>query len=148
MSRHYLLNFVWKESVTVDTNRYVLDSCALLAFLQQEKGWERVKGLLEHAIDGVVELHMSLMNLAEVQYLILRRQNDSAQRLAALEALPIHFASADMYMSQMVELKAKYPMSLADCFAAVLAHDLNCSLITADPEFHAVEDFIAIEWLE
>ena len=136
-----------KGPATVSRSRYVLDSYAILAFLQQEAGWARTKELLQAAASGDIELHMSAINLAEVQYLITRRGRDVPQRLAALESLPLKVASADAYLPQIVDLKAKYPLSLADCFAAALALDLNCPLVTGDPEFHLLESVITVEWL-
>lgn len=44
-------------------------------------------------------------------------------------------------------LKAHYPISYADAFAAVLAQELKATLVTGDPEFHAVQHLIHIEWL-
>lgn len=128
-------------------SRYVLDSFAILAFLQEEPGWQRVKELLVSAANGDAEVHISAINLAEVQYIIIRRGEDIDQRLAALEALPFNIASADAYIPQVVELKAGYPVSLADCFAAALAQDLDCPLLTSDPEFRKLEKIIKIEWL-
>jgi predicted nucleic acid-binding protein len=46
-----------------------------------------------------------------------------------------------------IELKARYPISLGDCFAAALALQLNCPLVTADPEFRKLEDILQVEWL-
>lgn len=129
------------------TNKYVLDSFAILTLLQQEKGWEYVKELLTKASRGDSELHMSIINLAEVKYLIIRRNKDVEQTLAAIEALPIHFASADEYIQHVVDLKANYPVSLADCFAAALAIAHDCQLVTADPEFRKMESILQVYWL-
>ncbi len=128
-------------------SRYVLDSFAILAFLQKEKGWERIKSLLEQAASGDVELHMSLVNMAEVHYLVMRRREDATQVLAAIEALPIRISSADEYIPRVVELKARYHVSLADCFGAALAVELRCPVITGDPEFEKMSDILTIEWI-
>lgn len=133
--------------MTLSTSRYVLDSYALLAWLQDESGYTRVDALLIDASRGRVQLHMSLINLVEVQYRVMRTDPDAPQTLAVVANLPISFASADEYIAEVVQLKAKYPMSLADCFAATLAQDLDCPLITGDPEFKKVEQFVKIEWL-
>jgi len=90
---------------------------------------------------------MSVINLAEVQYRLMREHPDSERELAVVASLPIGFASADEYISEVVRLKARYPMSLANCFAAALAQDLGCPLITGDPEFRKVEQIIQVEWL-
>jgi len=46
-------------------------------------------------------------------------------------------------------LKARYPISYADSFAAALAMINNCPLLTGDPEFRSLEKqgIISIEWL-
>lgn len=128
-------------------SRYALDSYAILAFLQGEEGAERVKYLLSAARAGEAELHMSVINLAEVQYKIMRRGADTTDALALLRTLPISLISADEHISEVVQLKAKYPMSLADCFAAALAQELDCPLLTGDPEFKKIEQIIQIEWI-
>jgi ribonuclease VapC len=128
-------------------NSYVLDSFALIAFLQEERGGEYINKLIESASAGKTELHMSIINLAEVHYINERRGNNTPQVLSAIKALPIHIASADAYIEQIISIKAKYAISLADCFAAALAADLHCPLVTGDPEFKKLESFLTVEWL-
>lgn len=131
----------------MSTNRYVLDSFAILAFIQGEPGCERVRDLLTRAARGEIELHMSAINMAEVRYRIIRQGRDVDNRLAAVGALPILTASADAYLDAVVGLKAAYPVALADCFAAALAADLGCPVVTGDPEFKKLENVAAVEWL-
>jgi ribonuclease VapC len=126
---------------------YVLDSFALIAFLQEERGGEYIHKLIASASAGKTELHMSVINLAEVHYINERRGNNTPQVLSAISALPIHIASADAYIEQVVGIKAKYSISLADCFAAALAADLHCPLVSGDPEFKKLESFLTVEWL-
>ena len=131
----------------MSTNRCVLDSFAVLALIQGEPGYARVRELLREAAQGTAELHMSLINLAEVRYRIIRRGVDVQNRLSAVESLPIRAASADAYIDAVVDLKAAHPVSLGDCFAAALAIDLGCPVVTGDPEFRRLEGEVAIEWL-
>lgn len=132
---------------TLSTNSLVLDSYALLAQLQHEPGWERVQALLRAAACGEQDLHISVINLAEVQYRILRTADDPKAVLRVLEALPLIVAPADPYVPAIVELKAKYAISLADCFAAALAMELGCPILTGDPEFRKLEGEVTVEWL-
>lgn len=125
----------------------VLDSYALLAFLGKERGWQRVQQLLMDATDGKVELHISVINLAEVRYTILRRRKEATKLLAAIESLPLVTASADTYIADVVLLKSRYAVSLADCFAAALAQDMQCPVLTGDPEFHKLESAVNVDWL-
>ena len=131
----------------MSTNRLVLDSYALLAQLQHEPGWEHVQALLKAAACGEQELHISVINLAEVQYRVLRAADDPRAVLRVVEALPLIVAPADPYVPAMVELKARYAVSLADCFAAALAMELGCPVLTGDPEFRKLEGEVAVEWL-
>lgn len=45
------------------------------------------------------------------------------------------------------EMKAKYAISYADCFAAATALEYEASIITGDPEFKKLEDIVKIEWI-
>lgn len=128
-------------------NRYVLDSYAILALIHDEPSADRVEALLREAESGGSELHMSAINAAEVQYTILRRSRNPNALLSGLKSLPLQIASADEYIPKVVELKAAYPMSLEDCLAAALAIDLDCPLVTGDPEFRKLDGILAVEWL-
>lgn len=133
--------------MTLSMSKYVLDSFAILAFMQGEQGVERVRGLLRQAENGQVELHMSLINLAEVKYCIIRQRRNVEERLGAVSSLPIAVASADVYIDAVITLKAVHAVTLADCFAAALAIDLGCPLITGDPEFEKLAGTVSVEWL-
>ena len=47
---------------------YLLDACALLAFLNDEEGAETVSGLLDQARNEKITLNMNAANLIEVYY--------------------------------------------------------------------------------
>ena len=130
----------------MSTSRYVLDSYAVLALLYEEPGWESVKEMMNAAAAGSTELHISIINMIEVKYRIIREKRATPRVLAALQALPITVASADGYADQVASLKAAYPVSLADCFAAALAIDLDCPVITGDPEFAKLLGKVRVEW--
>src|SRR5437763_860943 len=78
---------------------YVLDSFAILAWLQDEPGAETVQNLLENAQIGAATIHVSWMNMAEVYYVTRRRSTDVDPQLAAdkvlelIENLPLHLDS-------------------------------------------------------
>ena len=44
-------------------------------------------------------------------------------------------------------LKSKYALSYADCFAAALAKEKDCPVLTGDPEFKKLHEEIKISWL-
>jgi ribonuclease VapC len=45
------------------------------------------------------------------------------------------------------DLKAQYPISYADAFAAALAKELDAKVVTGDPEFKTLEPAILVHWL-
>ena len=128
----------------------VFDSYALLAFLFQEKGHEKVASLMDHALDLRTEILIASPNWAEVRYILERKLGSARWRetRAMLLALPIHIVAADMHLAELAgELKATRKMSLADCFAAALAKERKVELFTGDPELKAVENELKVVWL-
>lgn len=128
-------------------SEYVLDAYAILALLQKEPGYGRVEALLKSAMEGEAQLHISAFNMAEVHCIVLKHGNNASRILAALEALPLNVASADAYLGQAAELKAKYGMAMGSAFAAALAQDIRRPLISGDREFRKLGTAVSIEWL-
>ena len=130
--------------------RVVLDSYAILTYLLNEKGAERVEELLSKAKDGKVKVYMNVVNLGEVYYVIARRKGvDVADFIIAnLLKSPILFIPADERLSLIAgRIKAFHKLSYADAFAAATAIDLDAILLTGDEEFKSIEDKVKIEWL-
>jgi len=128
----------------------VLDSYAVLAFLFQESGYEKVSEVLEKAAAADQAVLVAAPNWAEVRYQVerkvgLARWEETRTRLLGL---PIEIVAADQELAEQAgELKAARKMSLADCFCAALARQKKADLYTGDPEFRAVEKEIKIVWL-
>lgn len=128
----------------------VLDSFALLSFLRDEVGAEKVAAILEKAEQREQRVQMTEVNYAETQYIIRRKDGDAAWRVIAgeLTALPIEFHPADRRLSDLAaDFKSRFKLSLADAFAAALAKVRNAELVTGDPEFKQIESEIKISWL-
>lgn len=129
---------------------FVLDSYALLSHFQNEGGEERLVNLFAQAQTGSCRLMLSLINLGEVCYVIERRRGLRAVHLAlaAIENLPIEMLPADREaVLAAAHLKAQYPISYADAFAAASAQAHSAVLLTGDPEFGVFGDLIQVEWL-
>lgn len=128
----------------------VLDSYAILAFLFQESGHEKVVTLFEKAAESDKTLLIAAPNWAEVRYMIERKVGISQWRdaRAKLLGLPIEVVPVDQELAEIAgEFKATKRMSLADCFAAALAKQQKAEIYTGDPEFRAIEDEVKILWL-
>ena len=129
---------------------YILDSFAVLAFLEGEAGGSRVKGALEEAQQGQFTIYLSLINLGEVLYITERERGlPLAQKsLGLIEQLPLTIlpATRDRVLAA-AHIKANFAVAYADAFAIAAAQELNGITLTSDPEFAAVENLIEVEWL-
>ena len=134
-------------------NSFVLDSFALIGFLENEKFASRIEMLLKQARQGKILVYLHAIHLGEVYYITLREQGQDLADLvyARIKAFPIRYIDIidDELLRKAAWLKANYPISYADAFAAALAIIHNSSLLTGDPEFKKLEkkEEISIEWL-
>lgn len=129
---------------------YVLDSFAVLAYLEGESAAGRVRDLLTQAQGGAVRLLLCLVNYGEVVYIIERERGlPPAQRvIGLLDQLPITVVVADLALTlAAAHVKALYPIAYADAYAVALAQIHHATLLTGDPAFQAVAGLIAIQWL-
>lgn len=128
----------------------VLDSYALLAFFQNEKGSDAVRELISSAERGDASLAMCVINFGEVWYTIARdHSRDMADHYARIvRGMAIDIVDVDWKLTrQAAEYNENGGMSYADCFAAALAKLRNAELVTGDKEFKKVEKDIKISWL-
>jgi uncharacterized protein with PIN domain len=129
----------------------VLDSWAIMSYLQGEPSAEKVADIIADAHEDDVPLLMSVVNAGEVWYIIARRTTDAdADRsIRQLKQLGIEMMDADWETAHEAgKFKAKNKMSFADCFAVALAKQHKALLLTGDPEFKQVEADVVIHWLK
>ena len=133
--------------------RFVLDSYALIGYLENEPFSQRIEGLLNQARKGDCRLYLHAIQLGEVYYITLREQGQNSADLAysRIKAFPLTFVDHidENLLITACTLKANYPISYADSFAAALAKIHECFLLSGDPEFKALEkeEIIQVEWL-
>jgi len=129
----------------------LLDSYAILAWLQDEPDADKVNELLEKAQMGELDLYMNWINMGEVYYQIWRRKGRqiALETMTELQILPITFISAtNELVLEAAGVKAEYPIAYADCFAIATARYKKASLVTGNPEFKKVKGLVTIEWME
>jgi predicted nucleic acid-binding protein len=135
-------------------DRYVLDSYALIGYLENEHFADRIEQLLKQAKKGEVSLYLHALHLGEVYYITLREQGTHLADLAysRIKAFPLTFIDQidEELLLTAASLKANFPISYADSFAAALAKIKNCALLSGDPELKSLENekVIRIEWLK
>ncbi len=131
----------------------VLDSYALIAFLEREEGYADVAALFEECVAKDREVFLCIVNWGEVIYHALRTGGEKTAQLAedAMRALPIQLVGLDEKNREITlraaQFKAHHRMSYADCFAAALAFRKKCELVTGDKEFRDVEGDVKIRWI-
>jgi len=129
----------------------VLDSFAVLVYLQAEKGAQQVKELLHQAANGQLTVLMAVINLGEVYNITSRvyGQERAEEVLAMLKHLPIKLVVVDEKIAlEAFQVKAKHPLSYADAFAVTLAQRHGIPVVTGDPEFSCIENLVSVEWLK
>jgi predicted nucleic acid-binding protein len=130
--------------------RRVLDAHALMVFLEEEPGFEKIEALFTSAVENDEPLLMSAVNLGEVFYIVHRECGAAkAEEIEALtRTLPLEIVAADWpLVREAALLKSGYRLSYADCFAAALAKINKAELVTGDKEFMSVEKLIKIMWV-
>ena len=130
----------------------LLDSFALLAYLNKDNGFEMVHEVLASAQSVGDLLLMNEINVGEAYYILHRRRGcDKAEYFldTTLPALPITtVANTFDDVIAAARIKAEYPMAFADCFAVATARSQGAVIMTGDPEFKKVEHLVDIEWLD
>jgi ribonuclease VapC len=131
----------------------LLDAWAVLAWLRGEReAAGQMRRLLLAARRGKLQLIMSVINLGEVYYRIAKVSDESNARqilerfrLAPVVVLPVE----NPLVFQAASLKARFPISYADSFAAALAIGRGARLVTGDPDYQPLEDarVLKIQWL-
>ena len=128
----------------------VLDSWALLCYLEQEPGFEKMIELFEKAVKSSKPILMCIVNWGEVYYQVVRRYGEQkAQEIEQLiQTLPITLVEANKELTrEAARIKAVKRMAYADCFAVALTRLNKAELYTGDPEFKVVEKDIKVVWL-
>jgi predicted nucleic acid-binding protein len=128
----------------------VLDSYALITYLQRQAGYEEVAKLFQECTEKDREVFLCVVNWGEVIYHALRTGGEQRAQLAedAMRAIPVTIVEANKDITlQAAKFKAVHKMSYADCFAAALAMNKKCELVTGNKEFKHVEKEIKIHWI-
>ncbi len=129
---------------------FLFDSHALLAFFQKETGAKIVYDILEKSRRQQIDRLICIINLGEIIYVTKKHFGDKKKleilgriHQLSFKVLPV----PDSIVYQAAEIKAEYPLSYADCFAAACAIEHDATIVTGDHEFKNVEHLVNIEWI-
>ena len=129
---------------------YVLDTWAVIAYLEDEPSGEQVEDLIATAHEDQIPVYMSVVNVGEIWYTVAREvsEEEADASVKLLRDLRIQFEDADWTLTQeAARFKSLNKMSYADCYAAALAKSKKADLVTGDTEFKPLDGEIKISWL-
>jgi len=133
------------------SRRRLLDSFALLSYLNKEIGFEKVREALAEAQASDGSLLMNEINVGETYYILHRQRGEQEAGYfldTVLVGLPILLVQNDFQgVIDAARIKAEYPLSFGDCFAVATARRESAIILTGDPEFKKIEHLAKIEWL-
>lgn len=130
---------------------YVLDSSALIRYIDDEAGAERVEELLGDCVAGRIGICISALQWGEIAGNLRKRQGASQERRILSSLLPTEAEIVSVNGERAVraaEIKVDRKVSYADAIALELAMSFSDHVfVTADYGFKDVADLARIEFL-
>ena len=115
---------------------YVIDACALLAYLNDEEGADKIEDFLKQSAMSDITVSMNIVNLLEVYYGELRDKGyDIAQIVLDMVqhfSIKIINIVSEQVFHGAARLKAVYKLSLADSIGIATAAELDGIFVTCD----------------
>lgn len=130
----------------VESKPYLLDTSALLSFIEDEAGADRVEEVLRKTTTM-----LPWPILMETYYITLREegQAEADRRIALIKQLKviILWDMDEATLLTAARLKAEHRVSLADAIIAAFAMRRDAVLMHKDPEFDALTGLLPMEAL-
>ncbi len=127
-------------------SKYLLDTSAVLTFLEDEAGAERVETLLHQEV-----ILLAYITLLEIYYITRQERGEDVadKRYALLKQLPITilWEVDEATLLTAGRFKAHHRLSLADAIIAAFAQRQGAILVHKDPEFEALLEVVDQEML-
>ncbi len=130
---------------------YVLDANAVLTYVQDGPGSEKMERLLDEAFTQQIPMLISAANWGEVFSVLWQEGGEESARriVATLARLPLQIVPVDLQQAMKAgELKALYHIPYVDCLAAALSSIQRATLVTSDPDFEKLGRHFSILWVE
>ena len=117
-------------------NVFFMDACALIALLAGEPGAEKVRDIIQDAIDGKATIKINQINLLEVYYHVINvyNQNEADKMLEKIKEFPIEVIIGlnDDIFKEAGRIKSKHKIPLGDSIAVAECIIGEGSLVTSD----------------
>ena len=130
---------------------YVLDSSAVLRYLDDEAGAARVAEIIKAYLSGHCQIIISALHWGEIAGIVHKVHGRAAMDLALSRLNAFGFEIVSVNGDRAVRsalVKLKKSISYVDCFAVELASDVpDAVLVTADFDFKPAHRDVNIEFL-
>jgi ribonuclease VapC len=116
---------------------YILDASAVIRYLTNGIGEEKVAALIHRSHKHEVSLLISMVNWGEALYILAGKigLEKATSVLKSMTAVLESVAVDEELAEAAAIIKFHYKMGYADCYAAALAMRMDATLVTSDPEF-------------
>lgn len=124
-----------------DKENYILDTSALLTYIEDEEGSKYIEDLLIRGEKGDVVIYVAFISLMEVFYITAkeREELEALKRVKLIQSLAVRVEESNENLNVRAGiLKAKNRISVADAYIAALSQTYNGILIHKDPEFEKI----------
>ncbi|MEW5817666.1 MAG: type II toxin-antitoxin system VapC family toxin [Spirochaetota bacterium] len=128
----------------------VLDAHALLAYLEKEPGYEKVKAAFLEAVEKDTDLLMTSVNFGEVYYVISREcgQQKADEIEKVIQTLPIEIVPVDLPLArEAARFRAKYEISYGICSVIALSKLRKAELLAGGQELIHFKNEAKISWI-
>ncbi len=127
-------------------DRFVLDTSAIFALIEDESGANRVEQVLKKG-----EIFISWVALMEMMYISSREKGDETamKRYASIKQFDatILWSADEPTLLTAARLKARHSLSFADSIIAATAIQQNAILLHKDPEYESLKGQVDMEAL-
>jgi len=125
---------------------FVLDTSALLTFIEKEEGAERVRDVLLK--QTIIIPWLSILETVHISQRELGEE-EALTRYALLKKLnaEIIWDADEALLLNAARIKSTHSLSLADSVIAAIATQRNAILLHKDPEYEPLQDVLEMEIL-
>lgn len=126
---------------------FVLDTSALLTFIEQEDGCATIENILQQARQRKSRIYLSFISFMELYYITWQEKGEHTARevMVMLQSLPVERVDSNARLTLSAgRIKAKHRLSVADAFIAATAIEKEAVLVHKDPELAVIAQYIEI----
>lgn len=116
---------------------YVLDTSAILCYIQGEEGNSVVEKILHAARRKECRIYLSFMTFMELYYILWQEKGEAVAKetVVYVDALPMERIESNPRIGLLAgRIKATNRLSVADAFVAATTVEKNAILVHKDPE--------------